>query len=133
MELNRCRIPTLKYEVVKPSNSRHALLFAAALHGSLSPPGAEASTKLVRPFIGGFKDDVPALPTHRNFALRRQSTLFRKPDRLTAPILEQFRANGFHGVSLDSYLYRAKPGVRALVRRTAKITGCRRQSGGLNG
>jgi hypothetical protein len=91
------------------------------------------AAQLVRPFISGFKDDAPALPPHRNFALRSKSTLLRKPDRMTPPILEQVRANGFHGVSLDSYLYRVKPGVRALVRRTAKITGCRRQSGGLNG
>ena len=133
MALNRCRIPTLKYKAVKPSNSRHALLLAAALHGSLSPPGAQASTKLVRPFIGGFKDDAPALPTHRNFALRSTLTRFRKPDRFTASILERVRAHGVHGVSLDSSLDRVTPGVRALVRRTAIITGCRRQSGGLNG
>jgi len=66
--------------------------------GDLAGPGAQASAELVRPFIRRLEDNATAFPTHQNFPLSSEPTLLREPDRLTATILEQLRASGFHYV-----------------------------------
>lgn len=71
----------------------------------LRGPGAQASAERVRPFIRRFQDDAMAFPTDQDLVLSGEPTILREPDCLTSTILEQLRAGGFHGVSLDSRLY----------------------------
>ena len=63
--------------------------------------------------IRHLEDDATAFPPHQDFALSREPTLLREPDRLTATILEELRARRFHCGSLDACLYVVKQDLRS--------------------
>ena len=75
-------------------------------------PGAQAGAECIRPLIHHLEDDATAFPSNQDFALSREPTLLREPDRLTATILEELRASRFHCVSLDACLYVVKVALR---------------------
>ena len=94
--------------------------------GDLPRPGTQASAELVRPLVRRFEDDATALTAHQYLALFCEPALLWQSDRLTAAILEEFRANRFHVDSLDARLYSVKlpsphpSGLRRTVARDAR-------------
>jgi hypothetical protein len=83
-------------------------------------PGAQAGAECIRPLIHHLEDDATAFPSNQDFALSREPTLLREPDRLTATILEELRASRFHCASLDACLYVVKLALRFQGERRAQ-------------
>lgn len=76
--------------------------------GDISWPGAQARSKIVRPFIRRLENHSIAFPTRQDFLLIRESARLGKPDRLTPAVLEQLRAGALHRKSIDVCLYMVK-------------------------
>src|SRR3972149_1544393 len=87
-------------------------------------PRAQASAELVRPLVRHLEDEAPSLSPHQNLTLSSEPPTLREPDRLAATVLEELGASAFHGVSLDSALYKLKQRSPARARRWRTPSRC---------